>query len=78
MGFFCCYKITLISSFEVSHSISKVFVKLGNDNNGAEINFAFNKLKACTCSLPHLKSIDFLTILVKGATRVLKSLTNLL
>jgi len=42
----------------------------------AKINFSFNKLKVCSCSLPHLIPIYFLTILIKGVTVVLKSLTN--
>jgi len=43
--FFFYIKITLIPIPEVLHSILKVFVKSGNDNNGVEINFSFDKLK---------------------------------
>jgi len=78
MSFFSYIKKSLIPIHEVSHSISKDFVKSGNDNNKAKISFPFNKLKAFSCFLPYLKPINFLIILVKGVARVLKSLTNLL
>jgi hypothetical protein len=77
MRHFFYIKIALIPILGASHSISKVFINSGNDNNEAKINFSFNKLNAFSCYLIHLNHIDFLTISIKGVTRVLKPLTNI-
>jgi len=47
IGLFSYIKTALIPIPEASHSILKVFIKSGNDNNEVEINFFLNKLKAC-------------------------------
>ena len=78
MGHFSCIRIAPIPIPEASHSISKALLKLGNESNGAEINFDFNKLNVLSYSSPHLNPADFLMILVNGEAIVLKSLTNLL
>lgn len=78
LSYFFYIKTTLISILEASYSISKVFIKLSNDNNGVKTNFIFNKLNAYSYFIPYLNSIDFSIISAKGATRVLKSLTNIL
>jgi hypothetical protein len=77
MDNFSCIRIPPIPIIEASHSISKALLKLGKDSNSAEIHFNFNKLKALSCSSPHLNPTDFLMILVNGEAIVLKSLTNL-
>jgi len=78
MGHFSCIKTAPIHIPEASHSISKALLKSGADSKGVEINFDFNKLKAFSCSSPHLKLTAFLTIPVNGEAIVLKSLTNIL
>jgi hypothetical protein len=78
MSRFSCIKTAPIPIHEASHLISKALLKLGKDSEGTEINFDFNKLKAFSCSSPHLKPTAFLTISVNGEAIVLKSLTNLL
>ena len=78
MGCFCCIKTAPILIHESSYSILKVFVKSCKASKMAEINFSFNKLKTFSCSSSHLNPTVFFIILVDGATRGLKSLTNLL
>jgi len=78
MGYFSCIRTTLIPIPEATHSISKALFKSGKDNNGAEINFDFNKLNALSCSSPYLNPMDFLMISVNREVIELKPLTNLL
>ena len=78
MGCFSYIRTTPIPIPEASYSISKALLKSGEDSNGAEINFDFNKLNAFSCSSPHLNPTNFLLILVNREAIVLKSLTNLL
>jgi len=65
-------------TFEASHSISKVLVKLGRAKMGALVKFSFKDSKAFCWSSPYLKTTSFFTIAFNGAAIVLKSFTNLL
>ena len=78
MGHFSSIRIASIPISEASHSISKVLLKSGKDSKCVKINFFFNKLKAFSCSSPHLKSMTFLTISINEEATILKSSTNLL
>ena len=78
MGFLFCIKTTPIPIFETSQSISIFFVKLGKVSNGTKIRFSFNKLKAFSYSISHLKPTIFFPISINEAVIVLKFFTNLL
>jgi len=63
---------------DASHSTSKDFVKFGNARMKTLVSLCLRATKVYYCFSFHLNLTYFLAISLRGATKVLKSLTNLL
>jgi len=67
-----------MSTLDALHSISKDFVKFGNARIGELVSLCLKVTNACSYFSFHLNPTCSLIISLRGTTKVLKSLTNLL